>query len=151
MRTSIAILVFTAFLIPQALAAEPPLPPPPATEALVAHPNLSPAPQNAPARPVPPKYDRDAIVAFASSTAASYGLNPEHFVNVIEHESHFSNNGGQPSPTGDYGYCQINYASWHKDISMKQMLDPYWCIPWMAAQWKAGNAHWWTEWRILYG
>lgn len=139
MRTIITTIFFSCLLIPQALAAEPPIPAPPA-----------PTPEAPTPAPIVRDYSKPAVEAFASSTAVAAGLNPDHFINVIEHESHFSNNDGRPSPTGDYGYCQINKRA-HPALAMDKVLDPYWCIPWMAEQWKNGFAYWWTQWCVLYG
>lgn len=89
------------------------------------------------------------LVAMASSTAAQYHLNADHFIKTIQCESQFV-----PDQIGDrgesHGIAQI-FAPAHLDISIEQANDPAWALNWMGQQWANDNYQIWTCWRILYG
>lgn len=95
--------------------------------------------------PVPP-----TLTQLASSTALKYGLDLDHFDEVISCES-----GWDPSIKSRYpgenswGIAQINLDA-HPEITLAQALDPSWSLEWMAKQWASGNADSWTCWRELY-
>lgn len=83
---------------------------------------------------------------YASTTAQEYGLDPVLFSRVISCESDW--NPLATSPTADYGIEQIHAAA-HPELTMDEMLDPYFSIRWAAQEWQKGNAGWWTCYRKL--
>lgn len=78
---------------------------------------------------------------FASTTAQVHGLNPTLFAEVIGCESGW--NPAATSTTADFGIAQI-HISVHPEVSLAQADNPYWAIDWMATEWQAGNASWWS-------
>ena len=87
------------------------------------------------------------LLAIATSTAAKYHLNADHFVKTINCESNWN-----PDTIGDhgesFGLVQIHLIA-HQDISKEQALNPRFAIQWMANEWANDNASIWTCWRQL--
>lgn len=87
------------------------------------------------------------LPAYATQVAEENGLNADHFSQVISCESGWDAEVVSPintNGTWDTGLVQIN-SSW--GFSKEKMDDPEFAINFMAEQWKAGNAHYWTCWR----
>lgn len=84
---------------------------------------------------------------YASSTAVSYGIDPERFTETLQCESNFD-----PEAIGDkgtsLGIAQIHLPA-HPEVSREKALDGIWSINWAAKQFSAGRAAMWTCWRIL--
>lgn len=100
-----------------------------------------------------------AMFALATSTAAKYHLNVEHFVKVINCESGASSTiqstvpdiAGPNGRENSWGIAQINLdPKNHPEVTMEQALDPTWSLEWMAERWVDGHAHEWTCWRNYY-
>lgn len=53
------------------------------------------------------------------------------------------------STTEDYGIAQINKKA-HPDISMDEMLDPYWSLDYMAQEFAWGHESMWVCFTKLY-
>jgi soluble lytic murein transglycosylase-like protein len=98
----------------------------------------------APTAPEPPTTEE--VIAAA---AARHGVNPQTLLAVARCESNLD-----PLAVGDLalgtsrGLFQIHRPS-HPTIPDSLAFDPAWSADWAAAQFAAGNAGWWSCWRIL--
>ena len=63
-------------------------------------------------------------------------------------QSEFKDSAGPNGREDSWGVAQIN-LKWNPDITRAEAQDPLFALPWAAKQWVAGNAHHWTEWRVL--
>lgn len=101
--------------------------------------------------PQPPTIDQLVDAAIARHPSVSR----EQLYGTLYAESHFENVqsdviAADGAREESYGVCQINLPS-HPEVSKDEAMDPAFCIEWTAAQFAAGNASMWTEWRLLYG
>lgn len=89
------------------------------------------------------------LMMIASSTASLYHLNQEHFLAVINCESHW-----EITAVGDkglsHGLAQI-YGPAHKEVTLEMSNDPFFSIAWMAKMWSEGKQNLWSCNRELYG
>lgn len=95
-------------------------------------------------------YSTTTLEAFASSTAADYGLDRAHFLAVISCES-----GWNPDAIGDHGtsigIAQLHFPPQEWGVSTSTALDPYAAIGIMAQAWAKGEQTKWSCWRDLFG
>lgn len=98
--------------------------------------------------PVEQDFSTTTLRAYAIAEAKKNGLNVSRFIGTISCESSWIWNA--TSTTNDFGVVQINKDA-HPDVSLSQMLDPYWSISWAAQAWKDGHASWWVCYNRTYG
>lgn len=91
----------------------------------------------------------DDLQAFATKVAKKHGLNVNHFLNVIQCESHW-----KPDAVGDngtsFGLAQLHNPVTDWGITAEQAKDPEIALPIMAKAWQEGKERKWSCWRIYY-
>lgn len=93
-------------------------------------------------REVSPNTDPESLGAYAEIVAMEHGLDVKRFIFTLNCEGHWDR-----YAVGDRGLA-IGVAQIRKDywpsITKAQAEDPYWSIQWMAEEWSAGHADYWT-------
>ena len=108
-----------------------------------------------PPPPAPVVWDKDSVIALATSEAEKRGVNVEQFVGTIECEVRKENgvwvvDGKSYYPEDSWGVLQVNLPS-HPTITKAQAQDPAFIVPWGAEQFANGRQRMWTCWRTRYG
>lgn len=122
-----------------------------------ANPSLLTIPVAEAAQIQPAPYATTTVAAYAQLVDDANGFGGRMY-NTLKLESDGWQNGqsqvlSAKGPNGhedSWGVCQIHLPA-HKEITREQALDWHWCIDWTAQEFNAGNAHHWTEYRLLYG
>lgn len=85
--------------------------------------------------------------AYASSTAARLGVDPEKFTRTLGCESHWHPNA--KGALGELGIAQI-YQKYHPDVTDEQALDGIWSINWAAQKFAEGKEELWSCYNNIY-
>lgn len=113
-----------------------------------------PAHANAPTVPKSELTSTTTIAAYVRQVQAVNGLGDD-FYDTLEYESAGWQNGQSTvknprGPNGredSWGVCQIHLPD-HPAITWEEAMDPTWCVPWSAHEFKKGRQWQWSGWYV---
>lgn len=96
----------------------------------------------------PLAYTVDTAPLIIEAYAVKYGVPAQPIIDTLRCESRFNSDIVGDHGTS-YGVAQIHLPA-HQDVTKEEALNPFFAIDWTAQQFKAGNAHIWSCYRLLY-